>query len=256
MRILRQRLLHAATLPDNDLILECYHPSARISTPSLACRYLGTGSLEASSPGKEESEPASLASLANLYSRFRPALAEEHRRPRMRWPRRVTTSQTPPQEADETATEEIHLDEAESFSQLCTVTNLVKVGPRHGLFLSLVNLNDGVVRVWRDWLSAAADGQHEGEQGSGQRGILWADASKTVGLRFRVQPSSAERMPVLVGPGDEPAVSYTLTYQGKSLGTLSEPASQLTMCPRDVCSHNSTTACGGEIWGSRGYTFR
>jgi hypothetical protein len=40
----------------------------------------------------------------------------------------------------------------ESFAQLCTITNLVRMGPKPGLFRSHINMSDGVIRVWRDWL--------------------------------------------------------------------------------------------------------
>lgn len=212
VRILHRRLLQASSLPDHDLILECYHPSAKISTPYFSCRYLGIGTL---GQVDRDTEEVSLSDLSKLYSRLRPVVTEENRRPRSRYPRPSEASQAAGDVAEEPATVEVHLDESELFSQLCTVTNLVKVGPKRGLFLTLVNLSDGVIRVWRDWLAAAADRQHVGQQDDNDDGILWADASRTVGIRFAVKPSGTERMPLLVGPDEDPAVSYTLTYEGE-----------------------------------------
>jgi hypothetical protein len=50
----------------------------------------------------------------------------------------------------------VHLDSHELFSQFCTIANLVTVGPRRGLFLSVVNVEDKVMRVWRAWLDERA----------------------------------------------------------------------------------------------------
>jgi hypothetical protein len=196
-------------------MLECYHPSAKISTPYLDCRYLGTHDPDPSSNYNRTGE-VDLASLSTLYSRFRPVVTEENRRPRTRYPPPSTLSQIAEAEGDQDATEEIHLDESELFSQLCTVTNIVKLGPRRGLFLNHFNLSDGVIRVWRDWLAAAADGWYAEQRGIDDSGILWADSRKNVGLRFQVKPSGTERMPLLVGSDDDPPVSYTLKYEGRS----------------------------------------
>lgn len=102
----------------------------------------------------------------------------------------------------------IHLDDGEMFSQLCTVTNLVKTGPRRGLFLSHVNINDGVVRVFRRWLAARAAGDEDTDP------ILWVDRNKTVGLKFGVRENADERRPAIWSEADEDLpVSYTLVYE-------------------------------------------
>lgn len=108
--------------------------------------------------------------------------------------------------------QDVFLDETESFSQLCTVTNLVEVGPKPGLFLSHVNVGDGVVRVWRDWLAAQA------QNGDGVGApILWADARQSVGVRFRVRRREGEWLhaPVLVAAGEEEEmpVAYRLEFE-------------------------------------------
>lgn len=100
---------------------------------------------------------------------------------------------------------------------------MVRVGPsRAGTpaaaagqpFLGHVNVSDGVIRVWRDWLataaSAAADSEPEEE-------VLWADAAQDVGLRFRVreiEPAAAATAgPVLVAADEEVPVSYRLEHR-------------------------------------------
>lgn len=111
-------------------------------------------------------------------------------------------------EDDDTASVIVHLDDGEMFSQLCAVTNLVKTGPRRGLFLSHVNINDGVVRVFRRWLAARAAGEE------GTDPILWTDRNQNVGLKFRVMENIDERRPAIWSETDEDLpVSYTLVYE-------------------------------------------
>lgn len=202
LRIIHTRLTDAAWLPDHELILECYHPSAKISTPYLHCDYLGTDGL--ASYDEDEDKQLTFGQLHNLYSRFRPVVQEENRRGRTRYP---SVNAVQPED-DDTATVTVHLDDGEMFSQLCAVTNLVKTGPRRGLFLSHVNINDGVVRVFRRWLAARAAGDDEVDP------ILWTDRYKTVGLKFRVCENIDETRPAIWSEADEDLpVSYTLVYE-------------------------------------------
>jgi hypothetical protein len=207
-RLLHRRLLDVASLPQNDLILECYHPSAKISTPYLKCQYLGTNTRGGDEVGADGNEPV-LADLGRLFSSFRPALAEENRRQRARY--RFSDMYGPGGPVDDTATEDIYLDEGELFSQLCAVINLVRTGPRPGLFLSHVNISDGVLRVWRDWLADMEQGQ------TSRDGILWVDNHQGVGVRFSVTPGPADTMPIISGPDDHPPIGYKLQYEGESL---------------------------------------
>ncbi|KAL6862845.1 hypothetical protein ACO1O0_003083 [Amphichorda felina] len=201
--LLHRRLLDVSSLPQNDLIFECYHPSAKISTPYLACHYIGTKT-RGEDIVTDKSCPA-LPDLRRLYSCFRPAIAEENRRCR--------TKLCEDSPVDDTATEDIYLDEGELFSQLCTATNLVKTGPRKGLFLSLVNISDSTVRVRRNWLADTAVVARGSKQDPWSHGILWADESQNVGIRFSVTPGPIETMPVLSGPDDCPPVAYRLQYE-------------------------------------------
>jgi hypothetical protein len=119
-------------------------------------------------------------------------------------------------EKEELVTQDIHLESHELFSQLCTRANLVKTSPRRGLFHSCVNVGEGILRVWRDWLAERAEGAQCGETNKGDLSteILWADSKKTVGLRVTV----VEREAQPVGPpyrvGEERDVSYCLFYEG------------------------------------------
>lgn len=217
-RILHRRLLRAAPLPGNELIFECYHPSAKLSTPYLSCRYLGTVTRDGAPISQEA--PA-LTGLQRLYSSFRPVVAEENRRSRNRpgQPVRQPSAAGQGGEADAMATEDLYLDEGELFSQLCAVTNVVKEGPRRGLFVSHVNISEGVIRVWRGWLAHAVGATLSAEdalQYPTFDDVLWVDTRKDVGVRFRVTLSASGTMPLLAGPGDEPPILYKLEYAGES----------------------------------------
>lgn len=232
--------MQAAALPEHRLILECYHPSAKLSTPYLYCDYLRTDKIGAGPNGDEEAngpEPEpTLAGLKGLYSHFRPVVQEENRRPRLRYPRRqqqqANNGEPSTDAADHRPSEEIFLDEGELFSQLCCTTNLVKVGPKPGFFLSNVNVSDGIMRVWRSWLSdqtnsalssvassasSSTTDLHANAKRSAQREatrekatespeerlarlaeakaartVLWADPERNVGVRFRVTKKATD----------------------------------------------------------------
>ncbi|KAF3766968.1 hypothetical protein M406DRAFT_337866 [Cryphonectria parasitica EP155] len=218
LRIIHTRLTDAARLPDHELILEAYHPSAKISTPYLHCDYLGTDGL--AGYDEDEDKQLTLGQLRGLYSRFRPVVQEENRRARARYPRASSGLDSAAQQEDEdeeddehTASVNIQLDDGEMFSQLCAVTNLVKTGPRRGLFLSHVNVNDGVVRVFRRWLKAKVSSGAAAEGDKEQ--ILWTSRHKTVGLKFRVRENVDSRRPALWSEAedDDLPVSYTLVYE-------------------------------------------
>ncbi|RYC59397.1 hypothetical protein CHU98_g6801 [Xylaria longipes] len=155
--------------------------------------------------------------LNQLYSRFKPFLGDENRRPRARWPTtRVIEGIEEP--LTEVPSYDVNLEAGDLFTQLCAVTNLVKVGPRRGLFLSIDNVTDGVIRVWRDWLREQAERSATEQQQVGQRcpddsSILWIDPYKNVGVRFRVLSREESQTPLLISRDEDPPVSYTLEYQ-------------------------------------------
>lgn len=136
-----------------------------------------------------ETDVRSLGGLNRLYSHFRPV--------------RHGSADSEP----ETASDTIHLDESEPFAQLCTVVNIVKRGPRKGLFLSHVNVQEGLIRTWREWLAKRADGE------TGALPILWADAKQDVGIRFDVVERKAiPRQAVLVMSDEDFPVSYRVEF--------------------------------------------
>ncbi|KJR81938.1 uncharacterized protein SPSK_03425 [Sporothrix schenckii 1099-18] len=271
-RLLYRRLRHAVALANHQLILACYHPSAKISSPHLNCAYLGTEGLDLPCPesGADNGPEDTLRRLPTMYSRFRPvppSASDVHVR-NYRAIRRTmnffllsdTTSGGTAATALQTVKEgtagaasgpplvcyDVHLDEGELFSQLCTVTNLVKTSGQPGMFLNCVNINDGVIRVWRDWLdtrataTTAAEGAASASASASTKTasqkppsiadtsqhVLWAYTGKHVGMRFRVTERAVpanrlvtaaqldnERFRRATMPPEEPPVSFVLEYE-------------------------------------------
>ncbi|KAK7957162.1 uncharacterized protein PG986_006384 [Apiospora aurea] len=233
------RLVEALALQDHEIILECYHPTVKISTPYLFCDYVGTPGLAEQSRGGSSLSPStsldgsgdpSLAGMDALYSRFRPVQQEDDRRPRSRYPKR-TVVEGLAQPLQDLPSHDVHLDAGELFSQLVTVTNLVKVEPKRKLIVDAVNMTDGVIRVWRQWLaSEASSPSAKPAQGQGQASvqssgsssssvlddsaILWADSKQNCGLRMRVVEKADEQAPILVAAhSDDSAISYKLEFE-------------------------------------------
>ena len=266
LRIIKQRLHHATSQPDQKLMLECYHPSEKLYTPYLYCNYLRTDSFSGAEPkagGRGD------GGLAGIYAHFRPVEQDENRprrttrgfrRHHTPTPTTTTTTTTTTtitgNEEDQRPSTDVYLDDDESFAQLCAVTNLVRLGPKPGLFRSHVNVSEGVLRVWRGWLAVQAaaggggvrrggeeregkgevemememeregeveeDEEEEGEggdgagkvQGKGDDGVLWADASREVGVRFRVAEKDIRgQHPVLVASDEQLPVAYRLEFE-------------------------------------------
>ncbi|KAK4033828.1 hypothetical protein C8A01DRAFT_49673 [Parachaetomium inaequale] len=255
LRILKQRLNRATSQPDHRLMLECYHPAEKLYTPYLYCDYLSTDSfagVEAEAEAEGAPSPQQhlgAAGLRGIYSHFRP-MEHDDNPPRLRG--RVSSSgggstrggggggggsggQQPDAEQHPRPSIDVYLDDDESFSQLCTITNLVRMGPKPGLFRSHVNVGEGVVRVWRGWLAAraaaaaaaaaAAGGQvgtgaggdgGGGGGGGGEETVLWADAARDVGVRFRVTEKDVPghmQHPVLVASDEQLPVAYRLEFE-------------------------------------------
>lgn len=231
LRLLHHRLSRATTLPGHSLILECYHPSVRLTTPYLLCDYRGTdgldypSALDGAACATEQDSYLSLAGMRQAYSHFRPVPQENNRRARQRYPLRSPTAYahsgpgergSPGAQHAELESHDVYLDEDESFTQLCTITNLMRVESGGGRFLSHMNVGDGVVRVWRDWLAAQAAAVTGKEKGADSKdNILWADHHRHVGLRFRVSEKMDAHRPLLVAQHEDPAVSYCLQYEGR-----------------------------------------
>jgi hypothetical protein len=231
VRILQTRLLNATALKEHKLILQCFHPCAKLSTPYLFVDNLGIGTCD--QLGSDDNifscveGSGTLGKLRGLYSHFRPLLPEEDHKIRLRrrWvpdpPNSLSDKQT------EYVCQNIHLESHELFSQLCTVTNMVKEGPKRGLFFSCVNIGEGVIRVWRDWLTeqcaslakcrgfGPGSNTKEGEGQESSKPLLWSDIGHHVGLRIRVLEREDVPVPILVGPNEDTPVSYTLQFEGR-----------------------------------------
>jgi hypothetical protein len=116
----------------------------------------------------------------------------------------------------------IHLESHELFSQLCVITNLVKVGPKRGLFKTCVTIGEGIIRIFRPWLSERSSVfkstlSQDGEDEEREKRLQWAGTGKHVGLRMKVVEREHTNAPVLMRRDEDPSVSYTLQYEGKSI---------------------------------------
>ncbi|KAF1995462.1 F-box domain-containing protein [Amniculicola lignicola CBS 123094] len=246
LRILQTRLVTASTLENHSVLLEAFTPAAKFTEPPYHCTYRGTDGL--STYASFENDPniaCRLGELRNLYSRFRPYRRELEtggRRVRRR-PGDVPGSRTWPGTASEkyegeTVKQILNLDSHELFTQLCALVNLVKIGPRHGLFTAFVEIEEGWLRVWRDWLKKVAerdDATGFGVQkkkefvGKGKEpvrdvderrvdpddeSILWVKPNKNVGMRLNVREKKDRRgVPILMRIDEEDMpVSYELEH--------------------------------------------
>ncbi|KAH7063956.1 hypothetical protein BKA63DRAFT_174554 [Paraphoma chrysanthemicola] len=247
LRILHNRLIAAAELNSHSLLLECYHPSAKLFEPPFHCAYIGTDGLAALDVRNEAASNIGgcLEDMRAMYSRFRPYQREYEDRGRRvtRRPGDVPGSRTFPGTAQdkyhgETIKQTLSLESHELFTQLVAQTNLVKIGPRHGLFTCFQDVEEGVLRVWKDWLGGmAADDQGanvdtriedcnemtKGKQkaknflGSSSftdERILWVSPSKRTGIRFNVRERKFRRdAPILVRVDEDLPVSYEIEYE-------------------------------------------
>ncbi|PNS14636.1 hypothetical protein CAC42_1658 [Sphaceloma murrayae] len=227
---LHTRLVHATTLDAHNLILECYHPSAKLVASHLFCSSLGTPGLETALEYPIGQEVDALKRLCGLYSRFLPQRKEPEQRRAARHPAgdvpgsRTYGGASSSSSSSETkgngilVAETVSLDAGELFSQLCCVTNLVKMapGPRQ-VITSIVEVSDGMIRVWRDWL-----GKRDGLVDKGDEGILWVhNSSESVGIKFRVRDRKFKKdQPVLFANDDEVAVSYYIEFEELLIKTM------------------------------------
>lgn len=232
------------------MILECYHTSAKFTEPPLFCQYLGTDGLDAgpATEGWAQStsagapEQPSVGQFARLYSKFvprrreadasRPARYRAGDIPGSRTHPSTATSRAQRAQTDDLISQVVTLESHELFTQLCAQTNLAKAGPRNGLFLSLVEVSDGVIRIFRDWLARQAesggtallapkmDSDGKGKdrlRDEDEDRILWVNDGKNVGLRLRVKERKWNRdNPILLHRDEGVAVSYSIQFEGNS----------------------------------------
>ncbi|KAF3037627.1 hypothetical protein E8E12_004239 [Didymella heteroderae] len=180
-----------------------------------------------------------------MYSRFRPHRREleEGGRRVVRRPGDIPGSRTYPGTAQDKfkgdlVKQTVSLEGHELFTQLVAQTNLVKIGPYNGLFSAFVDVEEGVLRVWRTWLSEMAvkdnaarpDIKEEAVQEVGkgkaaaqevvkepsdpnEKRILWVSMAKNTGISFNVKERKLRReAPILIRNDEDMPVSYDIEY--------------------------------------------
>ncbi|CAP82899.1 Pc15g00130 [Penicillium rubens Wisconsin 54-1255] len=254
LRILHYRLLLSMPLKEYKLLLECFHPSSKLTEPHVFCKYLGTDGLnerhdETGLLYENIDAAHHLGRVAGLYSRFRPEVSsdEEDERGTIRSKfafspgRMLLLSEVVgfiradinggrEGQGEDAVIREVTLDGYEDFSQLCVVANLVQVKPGTSLLLSASTIEDGFVRLWREWLrdqsgrkekTAEIDWEEDSERMFSDDDILWVDMSKTVGLKMHVRPKAWDpSLPVLIHQddrNDDAWVGYEVILEGESL---------------------------------------
>jgi hypothetical protein len=230
------------------MLLECFHPSAKLTEPPYFCTYRGTDGLtKYDDSNSSMKEVGRLGEMYNMYSRFRPHrrdLEAGGRRVKRR-PGDVLGSRTFPGAVQEryegeTVRQTLGLEAHELFTQLVAQTNLVKIGS-HNLFTNFVDIEEGVLRVWREWLrDVAAKGQTANtevpnevveEVGKGKEvvrevqdvkadlddpRILWVSSRKDSGIRFNVRERKLRGdAPILISTDEDMPVTYEIEYDGK-----------------------------------------
>jgi hypothetical protein len=245
LRIVHHRLLAAASLQDHKLILECFHPSAKLTTPGLLCDYIGTYELSKGFNDdvdlyKDVDRAGRFGKLAGIYSHFRPVGPDEERRPRRQRhpagdvPGYSNVSNMFPAVSSsneaEIPSQIVSLESHELFSQLCTIANLVKAVPNVGFLLSCITIGEGVIRIWRDWLAERAVlPRSKGESSLGtysrsaatnvasfedRERILWLDNRCNIGIRLRVIEREDLGTPILMRLDEDAHVAYSIEYEG------------------------------------------
>ncbi|GCB18700.1 hypothetical protein AAWM_01585 [Aspergillus awamori] len=220
LRILHYRLLIGAPLHEYKLILECFHPSSKLIEPHVFCTYLDTDGLDwlsgrSGSLYENSDTTQQLGKLSSVYSRFRPEVAVEERSSGTRLVPLRDDEQDPDRD-NLVVTRPINLENFEDFSQLCVVVNIVKVMPGTNLLLSAHTVEDGVIRVFRDWLRDEEKRFRDVvPDGTGPSQMLWVDQSKSVGIKVRVKakPLMNQNVPILVHRDDDEFTSYELLIE-------------------------------------------
>ena len=252
LRILHNRLVIASELDSHTVLLECFHPSAKLTEPPYFCTYHGTDGLDRyeALAESDKSLATRLGEMHNLYSRFRPhrraleAGGRRLKRPPGDVPGSRTFSDASRNSFDAKPVKQVlSLEAHELFTQLVAQTHLVHIVPQHGNFTGFVPMEEGVIRVWRDWLREMTaelkdpkPDQREviGEAGKGKekvdigdvqvehhgiddKRILWVSPNKDTGIRFTVRERKIRRdIPVLIRADEEDVpVSYEIEYDGK-----------------------------------------
>lgn len=206
LRIVHYRLLVAASLQEYKLILECFHPATKLTEPHVFCKYLGTDGLSDKHEGEGSlyenvEEAQKLGRLTSLYSRFRPEITVEERTNGSR----LVPFENGLDPDDLTVKRAVHIEDAEDFSQLCVMVNLVKVMPGSNRLLSAVTVKESVARLFRKWLREQSQ--------KTDPDILWVDQGENVGLKMRVREKRRPGQAAILIHRDEAPVSYDVDIE-------------------------------------------
>jgi len=105
----------------------------------------------------------------------------------------------------------ISLDPSEFFTQMCSMAQLVKTGPRQGLFQSVVPVFENWFRLRREWLEETAAATSS-KYPNGR--LVWVE-SENIGLVVKVTRKGRVR-PILMDAREEdrlPAI-FEVQYHG------------------------------------------
>lgn len=233
----------------------------------MDCDYLGTPGLSGEIEGQvpifdiAESQAAREGTLRRLYSHFRPT--QEDPEPKIYRPHpagdipgsRTSEAANRVRERSQrrTVTQIVSLEAHELFVQLRFLVAVVQTGPRRGFFLSLENVMDKTLRIFRKWLAERGEAVKElGSLEAEGEGMLWVDQNKIVGLKVRVQERKWRgEAPMLLHRDEDQAISYTLELEGKSptqnsMGIWFESQVLMLKACRVGCKHHTSNACHRE----------
>ncbi|EUC44321.1 hypothetical protein COCMIDRAFT_98478 [Bipolaris oryzae ATCC 44560] len=282
LRILHNRLVAAAELNSHSVLLECFHPSAKLTEPAYFCTYRGTDGLKLYHDiDPSEKNVGRLGEMYRMYSRYRPHrrdLEASGRRVKPR-PGDVPGSRTFPGTVQdpydgESVKQTLSLEAHELFTQLIAQTNLVKIGS-HNLFTNFVEVEEGVLRVWREWLkdvsarciadNRIASNEVVEEVGKGKEvvreilgekanledpSILWVSPRKDSGIRFNARERKLRRnLPILISADEDEDMPVTYEIEFDEL--LIRTSHLLLMLERSMLQEDNSSG-KAVVFGSFG----
>jgi len=103
------------------------------------------------------------------------------------------------------------------FTQLCARTFAAIPGSQPYIYRDYIDVNDGVLRVFRNWLAEEAKGNAR-TLNIPHAGVVWANDGEQVGVRLKVKKRAWHRttaLPILQAASEDMPVSYEIQYEGK-----------------------------------------
>jgi hypothetical protein len=256
---IRLRLYGAAALTAGQfrVILECYHPAAKFSTPQWYCQYIGTDVVRDSTSAKAfDGTDDQYGRIGDYYSRFRPltrtnkyvlddsvsSYNEDHEGGPFIFPAPFTPypgwsladgSGASPRQKQCACSSAVTLDGQEDLVQLCTSAFLVKGRKKNSDLRASAVLGKGVVRLWRQWLQETAV-EHAGQKQEAKKPDIPTSKERLVAARntdsgdvLHVGPADDIALKINVAGKPPPAASssrvsdlaeYNVEYAGKLFG--------------------------------------